>query len=256
MFEWDSELYVRFLKERTQPAIDLANKIYIDNPKSIIDIGCGPGNSTRILKERFPDAYIIGADNSPEMIDKARKDNPDIEFIVFDANKDYEKLDGKFDIVFSNACIQWLPDHANILRNMMSLLNDGGILAVQTPMNYSEPIHVIITELAYSKKWRDKFENPRVFFNMTQSEYFDVLSEISSDFSIWETIYCHRMPSHESILDWYKGTGLRPYLSALSPSDAKQFEAEVFDGVIRDYPKQKDGEIIFRFPRFFFTAVK
>lgn len=254
MTKWNAVQYEKFIRERTLPSIDLANRIGISDPREIIDIGCGPGNSTRVLAEKFPNAHITGADNSQNMIDRAKKVNTDLDFILFDAVTDFEKLKPKYDIVFSNACIQWIPDHRTLLRNMMSILKDGGIMAVQTPMNYKEPIHIIIKETVQSGKWKDKFTSPRVFYNLTQSEYFDLLSDIASDFSVWETVYCHRMPSHESIMEWYKGTGLRPYLEALNETDAKEFEKDIFAEVVRAYPKQANGEIIFRFPRFFFTA--
>lgn len=256
MSGWSAEQYAKFIKERTLPSIDLANKINLENPREIIDIGCGPGNSTRVLKDRFPDAHIVGADYSQNMIDKAKSQNDGIDFMLFDANNDFPLLNKKFDVVFSNACIQWIPNHRELIKNMMGVLNDGGVLAVQTPMNYKEPIHRIISELSTGGKWKNKFDSPRIFYNLTQSEYFDLLSEISSDFSVWETVYCHRMPSHESIMDWYKGTGLRPYLEALSEEDAIEFENDVYEEVVRAYPIQANGEIIFRFPRFFFTAVK
>lgn len=256
MSGWNAEQYAKFIKERTLPSIDLANKINLENPREIIDIGCGPGNSTRVLKDRFPDAHIVGADYSQNMIDKAKSQNDGIDFMLFDANNDFPLLNKKFDVVFSNACIQWIPNHRELIKNMMGVLNDGGVLAVQTPMNYKEPIHRIISELSTGGKWKNKFDSPRIFYNLTQSEYFDLLSEISSDFSVWETVYCHRMPSHESIMDWYKGTGLRPYLEALSEEDAIEFEKDVYEEVVRAYPIQANGEIIFRFPRFFFTAVK
>lgn len=256
MFDWSSNQYLKFLKERTQPSIDLANRIMSENPKKIIDIGCGPGNSTRVLADKYPAAHITGADNSQNMIDKAKAENPDLEFMMFDAESDFSDIEKDYDIVFSNACIQWIPNHQVLLKNMMDILKPGGVMAVQLPMNHLEPIHVIIRELAASPEWRSKFNCPRIFYNLTQSEYFDVLSDISSDFNIWQTTYLHRMPSHESIMEWYKGSGLRPYLSALSESDAEKFENEVFTKVIEAYPKQKNGEIIFRFPRLFFTAVK
>ena len=123
-------------------------------------------------------------------------------------------------------------------------------------MNYQEPIHLIIGELIKSRKWKNKFANPRLFYNLTQGEYFDLLSEVTDDFSIWETVYCHRMPSHESIMEWYKGTGLRPYLNELSEHDAEEFERDVYNEVVKAYPIQSNGEILFRFPRFFFTAIK
>ena len=190
------------------------------------------------------------------MLDKAQTQNPDLDFILFDAAKDFNVLNQKFDVVFSNACIQWIPNHHLLIKNMMNILKDGGLLAVQTPMNYKEPIHMIIAELTSSSKWKTKFTKPRIFYNLTQSEYFDLLSDIAADFSIWETIYCHRMPSHESIMEWYKGTGLRPYLEALSRKDALEFEHDVYSEVKKAYPMQANGEIIFKFPRFFFTAVK
>lgn len=256
MPEWNAKQYAKFLKERTQPAIDLANRINLSNPSEILDIGCGPGNSTRVLYDKFPKAHITGADNSENMLEQAKVNNPELDFILFDANTDFPRLGQKFDVVFSNACIQWIPNHKELIPKMMSILKDGGILAVQTPMNYKEPIHIIISELVMSEKWKDKFAKPRIFYNLTQGEYFDLLSDISSDFSIWETVYCHRMASHNSIMEWYKGTGLRPYLVALNESDAKEFENDVYSEIVKAYPIQKNGEIIFRFPRFFFTAVK
>lgn len=253
---WNSEQYLKFKAERTQPAIDLANRITVRAPTDIIDIGCGPGNSTKILKKRYPNAAVVGADNSENMLEAARKKYPDIEFIICDASRDLGRLCGKFDIVFSNACIQWVPDHHKLLREMMSLLKEGGELAVQIPMNYDEPIHKIIGETASSEKWRDKFNDPRHFYTLTPEKYYDILSEISSDFSMWQTTYFHRMKSHSNIMEWYKSTGLRPYLETLSPADKEEFEKDIFTEVEKAYPKQANGEIIFRFPRLFFKAVK
>lgn len=256
MAEWNSLQYEKFLYERTLPAIDLANRIMLDSPKRIIDVGCGPGNSTVVLKKRYPNAYVIGVDNSQNMIDRARSSYPDIEFELFDASCDFDKLTDKFDIVFSNACIQWIPDHSKLLRNFMNILNDGGVMAVQIPMNYEEPIHKIIMGLSASEKWKNKFTSPRVFYNLSPELYFDLLSDISSDFSVWQTIYCHRMPSHESIIEWYRGTGLRPYLIQLDSYDAVEFESDVYSEIVHAYSLQTNGEIMFRFPRFFFIAVK
>ena len=137
---------------------------------------------------------------------------------------------------------------------MMSLLKRGGVLAVQMPVNYDEPIHKIISEVSRSEKWKGEFPNSRIMYNLTQSEYFDLLSEISEDFSMWETIYCHNLKSHKDIMEWYRGTGLRPYLSVLSEDKKKEFEKEIFDRIKEEYPVQKNGSIIFRFPRLFFTA--
>lgn len=252
--DWNSEQYLKFKTERTQPAIDLANRIKMDNPKKVIDIGCGPGNSTQVLSSIFPSAYIIGIDKSEDMIFSAKMNYPDLDFKICDINFELSQFTGDFDIVFSNACIQWVPDHKDLIKNMLNLLNRNGILAVQIPMNYNEPIHKIINELVTSDKWKGFFLHPRDFYTLSQSEYFDLLSEISENFDIWETVYYHVMKSHNDILEWYRGTGLRPYLDILPDNRKAEFEGEVMDNLIKRYPKQKNGDIIFRFPRFFFTA--
>lgn len=255
MADWNSEQYLKFKTQRTQPAIDLAARLN-GCPSKMIDLGCGPGNSTRVLKKRFPEAYVLGADNSENMIEKARKDNPDLDFAVMDISGDLSEMRGKFDVVFSNACLQWLPDHAELLPKLFGLLKEGGSLAVQIPMNYDEPIHKIIGRISESAKWSDKFPEKRIFGTLTQPEYFDILGDLTDDFEMWQTTYCHRMPSIESIIEWYRSTGLRTYLAALSEEDGAEFIADISAELEKEYPKQKNGEIIFRFPRFFFIAKK
>lgn len=254
--QWSSSTYLKFEKERTQPSIDLTMRLQSVKAERIIDIGCGPGNSTAVLKKFFPKAHVLGIDNSQNMIEKASCDYHDIEFVCMDASSDLGKISDRFDIVFSNACIQWIPNHKKLLKDMFGLLTAGGVLAVQIPINYNEPIHQIIQKLANSPKWSQKFDNPRTLYNLSPSEYHDVLSELSNDFTMWETIYYHRLPSHESIMEWYKGTGLRPYLEVLDPLDKITFEAEVFDMIKQRYSVQSNHEIIFKFPRLFFTATK
>lgn len=256
MADWSSAQYLKFSAQRTQPAIDLATHIPLENPAEIIDIGCGPGNSTAVLRSRFPSAHIVGCDSSPDMINAAKAAYRDIDFMLAEVPRELSGLEGRFDVVFSNACIQWIPNHRELLPALMALLKKGGVLAVQIPMNYDEPIHRIIGELAESSEWREKLGCLRFFHTLTQSEYFDLLRENASDFEIWQTTYFHRMPSHDSIMEWYKGTGLRPYLNALDGGDAEKFLLAVKARVIQEYPKQANGEIIFRFPRFFFIAEK
>lgn len=256
MPDWNSAQYLKFKRERTQPSIDLINRIDLEAPADIIDIGCGPGNSTERLKNRYPNAQIIGADSSPEMIKAAKSEYPEMEFILCDASKELSSIGRKFDIVFSNACIQWIPNHETLIPNMIELLKSGGVLAVQVPMIYDEPIQKIINRVSTSEKWTGKFPARRIFYYLTPSDYFDILSRCTKDFNMWETIYCHRMKSHEDIMEWYKGTGLRPYLGVLSGQDAAEFERDILGEVKKAYPVQENGEIIFRFPRLFFTAVK
>lgn len=254
MADWNSEQYLKFGNERTQPAVDLANRIMADSPRKIVDIGCGPGNSTAVLANKFKGAYILGIDNSPGMLESARKAYPELDFKLCDASTDLPGLGSGFDIVFSNACIQWVPDHHRLLRDMMSLLGPEGVLAVQVPLQYDLLVHKIICETALEETWRSKLAGTRAFYNLKQSEYFDVLSEISSDFSMWETTYYHRLKSHSDIIEWYRGTGLRPYLNLLDEEKQREFERDILAKVSQRYPIQKNGEVIFRFPRLFFIA--
>lgn len=255
MSNWDSKQYLKFKAQRTQPSIDLAARLD-GSPNEIIDLGCDPGNSMRVLKNRFPNAHIIGADNSENMIAKAREDNPDLEFTLLDLNGDLSAYSDRFDVVFSNACLNWVPNHREIIPKMFGLLRSGGALAVQIPMNFDEPVHQIIARISENEKWRDKIPEKRIFHTLTIPEYYDILSSLTDDFEIWQTIYCHRMPSIESIIEWYRSTGMRTYLACLSESDGAEFIADVSAELEREYPKQKNGEIIFRFPRFFFIANK
>ncbi len=255
MNDWNSEQYLKFKAQRTQPAIDLTARLG-GSPSEIIDLGCGPGNSTRVLKKRFPNAHIIGADYSENMLEKARSDNPDLEFVQLDLNDDLSAFHGKFDVVFSNACFQWLPNHRELLPRVFALLKSGGTLAAQIPMNFDEPIHKIIGRVSESPRWRDKFPEKRIFGTLTIPEYHDILSELTNDFEMWQTVYYHRMPSIESVIEWYRSTGLRTYLAALDKREGADFIADISKELEKEYPKQRNGEIIFAFPRFFFIANK
>ncbi len=254
MGDWNSISYLKFKAQRTQPAVDLAARI-TGSPKRIIDLGCGPANSTMVLKERFPNAKITGADSSDAMLETARKNAPEIEFIKLDISGDLSRFRGSFDLVFSNACFQWVTDHKKLLPSVFDMLENGGTLAVQIPMNFNEPIHRIISEISRSERWREKCPQ-RIFGTLSQSEYFDILSGLTNDFELWETTYFHRMPSIDSIIEWYRSTGLRPYLDALSETEQSDFLGEISQELYKEYAVQENGEIIFKFPRFFFIAKK
>ena len=256
MFEWSAEQYSKFKYERTLPAVDLANSIDCKNVKSVLDIGCGIGNSTAVLAQKFPNAKIIGVDNSDDMLASARRNNPDIEFLKLDVEKDIDNLENQYDVVFSNACIQWIPNHRKLLRSLFGLSGSGGVLAIQIPQQSKHPVHGIIRFLCEQDKWRNKIVNKREYNNLTENEYFDVLAELSDNFRIWETTYFFSMPSYQSIVEWYKGTGLRPCLEQLSKDDAAEFLNDFSENIKKLYPVQKSGKIIFKFPRLFFTAEK
>ena len=250
MADWNAELYSKFEKERTLPCYDLVRAVETV-PETVLDV-----DSTQVLADTFPAAHIIGADNSPDMLRYARENHPGLEFIELDAAHDLEKLPEKYDLVFSNACLQWLPDHKTRIRELMGLLNAGGTLAVQIPSQAKHPVHHLLTKTAHGARWQGKITSFRQYNELTEEEYFDALSENASAFRMWEIMYFFEMPSHESILEWYRGTGLRPYLAQLCDEDKAAFEAEILDGIRKLYPVQKNGSIIFRFPRLFFAARK
>jgi trans-aconitate 2-methyltransferase len=137
--DWNPELYLKFDRERTQPSVDLVTRIDFDHPKKIIDIGCGPGNSTQILVQRWPYAEIIGVDNSPAMIERAKKDYPNQNWRMIDAGRD--EIEGNYDIFFSNATIQWIPKHSELLKRFHNLLTDKGLIAIQVPQFWDRKSH-------------------------------------------------------------------------------------------------------------------
>ncbi len=250
MLDWNSVQYKKFIEQRSQPAKDLAMRILAYNPKKIIDIGCGPGNSTKILHEIYPQASIVGIDSSPNMIAKAKEDNPDLDFCICDALS----LVGHYDIIYSNACLHWIPNHQIILPVLMDKLNVGGCLAVQMPYNNEAPLYRIINEIVADSKWG--FDNSKLANNLTLTvnEYYKILSSCTSSFDIWETKYYHSMPNHRALIEWVKSAKLRPYLDCLSDDKGKELENKIIERAEQEYPVMSDGNIIFEFNRLFFTA--
>ena len=253
MKDWNSNQYTKFEKERTQPSVDLINRINII-PDSILDIGCGPGNSTNQLFRRFPKADMLGIDSSDNMLDKAEKSYPNLKFCKCIVPDDIESI-GNFDLIFSNACLHWIPNHKNLFPKLMKKLNNGGILAVQMPLVQNAMFYKILGELILSDKWK-KLRDVSIFHNLEPYETYDILSGISSDVTMWDTTYYHVVPSHSSVIDWYKGSGLRPYLDMLDESEKSDFLCELLEMIKKNFPVQADNSVILKMPRLFFTAVK
>ena len=256
MSDWKPELYLKFENQRTQPSIDLVSRIDMCNPKRIIDIGCGPGNSTAVLKNRWPNADITGLDSSPAMIAQASKTDSDITWVCLDASSDLSAL-GRFDIVFSNAAIQWMPHHEELLPNLFSLLESGGALALQIPNTAHMPIHIALQTLVNSEKWHAQLGGVATHSVFPAPYYYDILSTLSDDIDLWETHYYHVMESHQSIVQWYSSTGLRPYLNNLDSDSAQAaFLAEFENELKVAYPAQNNGFVLFPFVRIFVIVRK
>lgn len=253
---WDADQYLKYQRERTQPAIDLAARIQLESPERIVDVGCGPGNSTMVLAQRFPGAELSGLDSSAEMLETARETLPDVHWFQSDITT--WQPDEAFDLLFSNAVLQWVPDHETIFPRLMSFLKPGGALAVQLPAHYASPLHRCVVELSQRPDWHDVTAAARQALGCeSRSFYYDLLDLLSSQLELWETEYIHVMESVEAILEWFRGTGLRPYLEALPDAATRdQFEAELLKRFSNAYPLQQNGNVLFPFRRFFMVAYR
>ncbi|MES2308177.1 MAG: methyltransferase domain-containing protein [Verrucomicrobiota bacterium] len=251
---WDASLYLKFGKERTQPSIDLAARIQISEPGRIVDLGCGPGNSTEVLAQKWPNAEIVGLDNSSEMIHSASLSFPKGKWILSDIAS--WTSPEPVDLLFSNAALQWVPQHEILFPHLMN--QTYGAFAAQIPAHYDSKVNLIVQEVAMDSQWRDRMEGPRqALIKKSPGFYYDLLQPLSSRLEMWETEYIHIMESHQSILEWFRGTGLRPFLQALPEKDLQiEFEKQVLDGYCKAYPLQKDGRVLFPFRRLFFVAYK
>lgn len=253
---WDSQLYLTFANERTQPSIDLVARIPLESPTTIVDLGCGPGNSTAILRQRWAEAQIIGLDNSPNMIAAASEKYPQERWEVADIA--IWKARTSCDIVFSNATLHWLPNHAQLIPQLFSQVAIGGFLAVQMPSQNDSPLRTAVQDIAADPVWRNRFNFARNALTKHPPEfYYDVLKPLCTRLDIWETEYFHIMESPQAIVNWFRGTGLRPYLEALENDEQRQsFEARLLDAYTQAYPRRSDGKILFPFRRLFFIAYR
>lgn len=254
MSTWNADLYLQFANERTQPSLDLISRIDLTNPARIVDLGCGPGNSTAILRQRWQQADITGLDNSPEMIAAAAVAYPDGKWILADAAT--WTADIPYNLVFSNAMLHWLPDHARLFSHLFAQVAAGGALAIQIPAHERSPLRQVVLDVSKHSAWSDRMESARTALTMeSPSFYYDLMQPIATHLDIWETEYYHVMDSHQSIVDWFRGTGLRPFLAVLdNETQRQQFEQQLLAVYTAAYPAQKDGRILFPFRRLFIVA--
>jgi trans-aconitate 2-methyltransferase len=256
---WDPNQYLKFGDERTQPCRDLVARITVPAVQRIIDLGCGPGNSTQVLTVRWPSAEIVALDNSPEMAAQARAALPGVRLVEADISAWASTETHRFDIVFSNATLHWAPDHAQLFPILLDRVAPRGALAVQMPNNFQNPSHRLLRELAASDEWRRFYPDGigRFVHVKDSSFYYDLLSPLAVRLEIWETEYLHVLKDAEAIVEWIKGTGLRPYLQALDADSVRQrFLREYLDGIRREYPARADGKVLFPFRRLFLIACK
>ncbi len=252
MSDWSPATYVKFEDERTRPARDLLAQVPLQRPGKVVDVGCGPGNSTALLAARWPQAQIIGLDNSPAMLDEARKRLPLARFEAADAA--VWTPDADADLVFANASYQWVPDHLAQLQRVLAALRPGAVLAVQMPDNLAEPAHRLMSEIAGAGPWASRLKDvaraplppPRV--------YYDALKPYAARVEIWHSIYNHGLADAAAVVEWVRGTGLRPFIDPLSNEEREAFLAAYLARIQAAYPAATDGKVLLRFPRLFFVA--
>jgi trans-aconitate 2-methyltransferase len=256
---WDPGQYQRFGDERSRPFFDLLARVRAEDPRVVADLGCGPGTLTAALARRWPGAEVRGIDSSPEMIEAARtlpevSPGGRLSFALGDV-RDW-KPDGRVDVIVSNAVLQWVPDHLDLLARWAGFLQPGGWLAIQLPGNFDQPSHVALREMIRSDRWHPLLAD--VEFNRQPAgpaEYLDLLARAGLEPDVWETTYLHVLQGEDPVVNWYKGTGLRPALAALAPEQAEEFLADYRARIDLVYPAAPYGTVL-PFRRVFAVAVR
>jgi trans-aconitate 2-methyltransferase len=251
---WDPNQYLKFSDHRVRPALDLIAQIPLEAPRAIYDLGCGPGNITRLLAERWPGAMVTGVDSSPDMLAKARREAPGVAFQLADLA--HWSPPAPADLLFSNATLHWLDDHAALLPRLIAQLARGGVLAVQIPRNHQSPSHTLIDVAAADGPWRTRLAQVRAVYGsvLAPDEYYRILAPIVRRVDIWESDYLHPLEGDNPVVEWIKGTALRPYLDALEEPERGGFLAAYAKRIRAAYPMQPDGRTLLPFRRLFFVA--
>jgi trans-aconitate 2-methyltransferase len=257
---WDPEVYLRFADHRERPFHELLARVDVAlagrAPRRVLDLGCGPGTLTRTLLDRWPGARVLGVDSSPEMVAAARSLATADGQARFDVElgdlRTWESAAGeRFDVVLSNATLQWVPEHLELLPRLVALLEAGGVLAIQVPGNFDSPSHVLLAQLRSEARWRDKLGSAaeRAASSADPADYLGALAGLGCQVDAWETTYAQVLPGEDAVLRWMEGTGLRPVLTALdagdpSGADRRAFVAEYAALLRAAYPQRPWGTVL------------
>lgn len=256
--KWDPAKYVQFGDYRDRPFFDLTSRVHAPRPARVVDLGCGPGNLTATLRERWPDADVVGLDSSAEMLAKAAhlaEGNPSLRFELADIGDWMPSAET--DVVVSNAALQWVPGHQDMMRSWLEALRPGAWFALQVPGNFNAPSHVLMRGLAGSERWSPKLGGVlRGGESVGEpAEYLDILLDAGFTADAWETTYQQVLPGRDAVLRWVRGTALRPVLAVLSTGEGVQFEAEYAAALREAYPQTANGTV-FPFRRIFVVGCK
>jgi trans-aconitate 2-methyltransferase len=255
---WDPAQYLKFAGPRLRPALDLLQRIDLEAPEIVYDLGAGAGNVTRLIAARWPEARVVGVDSSAEMLARAATENPGIAPGIEWQRADLANWRPSLpaDVIYSNAALHWLDNHNELMAELLSGLKSGGVLAVQMPRNFGAPSHTSITETALDGPWRAVLEPLlRPSPVAEPAVYYDLLAPRAVSLDIWETEYLQVLDGPNPVKEWTKGTWLSPLLAALDEPERSRFEAGYGERVAKAYPPRRDGKTLFPFRRMFVIAV-
>ncbi|MDB5366549.1 MAG: Trans-aconitate 2-methyltransferase [Rhodospirillales bacterium] len=251
--DWNPKLYLRFGDERTRAALDLLARVPAEAPQRVVDLGCGPANSTMLLAARWPGAAIDGVDSSAAMVAQACTALPSARFEQGDIASWTPKA--PYDVVYSNATLQWLPDHATLIPRLFEAVAPGGWFAVQMPNNKASPSQSVFRDLAASPRWSGKLKDAAISPPIGSVGFYDDLMRPAARFvELWETEYQHRMQDAAAIVEFVRSTAIKPYLDLLSPDELRDFLDEGTALLADRFERRSDGTILFPFRRLFLVA--
>jgi len=253
MAEWDPGQYLRFEGERLRPALDLLARVPLERPARIVDLGCGAGNVSAILKQRFPEADVLGVDGSAAMLQKAHASAPGCRFVQADAGT--WQPEAAPDLIYSNAALHWLRHHEVLFPRLLTLLAPGGCLAVQMPAMHDAPFRALQYAVAAQGPWSGRLSEvgsaPPI---LDAGGYWDLLRPRAAALDLWETVYLHALSGEEAVVEWATGSSLRPFLEALPEGERAAFRRAYADAIRPHYPRRADGTTLLPFRRLFLLA--
>lgn len=258
MLDWNPALYLRFADERTRPAAELLARVPLDQARRVADLGCGPGNSTELLVRRFAQAHVTGVDNSQAMLEAARRQLPGASFALTDISS-WTPEGGAPDLIYANAALQWVGRHETLIPRLFAALAPGGVLAIQMPDNRDEPSHRLMCEVAALPRFAPHIgDAARVRTDILPiGAYYDLLAAPqaqAASVDVWHTVYQHPMESAAAIVEWLRGTGLKPFVESLPQALQDDFLTEYQTRVDAAYGVRADGRRLLAFPRLFIVA--
>jgi trans-aconitate 2-methyltransferase len=253
---WSAKQYVAFEDERTRPVRDLLSALPEISTQRVIDLGCGPGNSTELLAARFPGAAVSGIDSSPDMIAAAARRLPQVQFAIGDIETWNDP--GPFDVILANAVLHWVPNHSTLLPALIARLASGGGLAIQMPDNLDVPAHRLMREIAENGPWTSVLaEASQSRTPLASAEgYYTLMRPLCRRVDVWRTTYYHALSGGAAaVVEWFKGSGLRPFLEPLDSASRAAYLERYTAAVARAYPALADGSVLLPFPRLFIVGI-